>query len=296
VYSDSSPGGRMLFRKARDVAEGVPLSGTEGGISPFFSPDGKWIAFVTTDGFLRKIPAAGGGGAVTVAAMKVSTAYKFGAWLDDGSIVYSLGVGVARVSADGMPLLAPSLEKSIGGLRQNDVASISALPGARGFLFTVCPANCSFGSAVWVFDAAADGARLLVPQAFGAWYVNTGHVVYTSRDGGLFAVPFDAKTLRVTGGAFAVMDGVLPNKIALSASGAAVYAVDRVAASSSGLVWVTRDGRAEPVDSSWRGRFEYPAISPDGQSIAVSVRDKSTDLWIWRANSTRQQLRSTGAS
>jgi eukaryotic-like serine/threonine-protein kinase len=295
VYSDSTPSGRLLFRKARDVAEGVPLTGTEGGISPFFSPDGKWIAFVTTDGFLRKIPAAGGGGAVTLAAQRVSNAYKFGAWLDDGSIVYSLGVGVARVSADGTPLPAPSLEKSmVGALRQNDVASISALPGARGFLYTDCPSNCSFGSAVWVFDAAADSARLLVPQAMGAWYVSTGHVVYTSRDGGLFAVPFDAKTLRVTGGAFAVIDGVLPNKVALSASGAMVYAVDRLAASSSALVWVTRDGRAEPVDSSWRGRFEYPAISPDGQSIAVSVRDKSTDIWIWRSNTTRQQLRSTG--
>ena len=37
------------------------------------------------------------------------------------------------------------------------------------------------------------------------------------------------------------------------------------------------------MDSSWRGHFEYPALSPDGRTLAVSVRDKTTDLWIREA-------------
>ena len=293
VYSDSTPSGRMLFRKARDAAEAVPLAGTERGVSPFYSPDGKWIAFATTDGVLRKLPATGEGGAVTLARADVSAAYKFGAWLEDGSIVYTLSRRIARVSSDGSPMPPPNIAKFLrGGLEKNDVQSVGPLPGARGFLFSVCPNNCSIGSAVWLFDAAADSARLLLPQVIGAWYVNTGHVVYTSREGGLFAVPFDVSTLRVTGGAFALIDGVLPGKFAVSASGAALYAVDRTAASPSALMWVSRQGQAEPVDSSWRGRFEYPAIAPDGRSIAVSMRDKTTDLWIWRAMGVRQKVRS----
>ena len=293
VYSDSTPSGRMLFRKARDAAEAVPLAGTERGVSPFYSPDGKWIAFATTDGVLRKLPATGEGGAVTLARADVSAAYKLGAWLEDGSIVYTLSRRIARVSSDGSPMPPPNIAKFLrGGLEKNDVQSVGPLPGARGFLFSVCPNNCSIGSAVWLFDAAADSARLLLPQVIGAWYVNTGHVVYTSREGGLFAVPFDVSTLRVTGGAFALIDGVLPGKFAVSASGAALYAVDRTAASPSALMWVSRQGQAEPVDSSWRGRFEYPAIAPDGRSIAVSMRDKTTDLWIWRAMGVRQKVRS----
>ncbi len=226
VYSDSTPSGRMLFRKARDAAEGVPLAGTERGVSPFYSPDGKWIAFATTDGVLRKLPATGEGGAVTLVQSMGSGIYKFGAWLEDGSIVYTLRRRISRVSADGTPMPPPNIAKYLrGGLEKNDVQSASPLPGARGFLFSVCPNNCSIGSAV-------------------------------------------------------------------SASGAALYAVDRTAASPSALMWVSRQGQAEPVDSSWRGRFEYPAIAPDGRSLAVSVRDKTTDLWIWRAMGDRQKVRS----
>jgi hypothetical protein len=150
-------------------------------------------------------------------------------------------------------------------------------------------------STVWVYDAKADSVRLLLPQALGAWYANTGHLVYTSRENGLYAVPFDLTSLRVTGGTFAVIDGVLPTKFALSPSGSALYTVDRTTAAPSGLLWVARDGRTEPVDSAWRGRFEYPALAPDGKSLAVSVRDKTTELWIWRSNGTRQKVQSTAA-
>lgn len=40
--------------------------------------------------------------------------------------------------------------------------------------------------------------------------------------------------------------------------------------------------------------FEYPALSPDGQSLAVSVRAKTTDLWLRRADGTRQKLVTPG--
>ena len=59
---------------------------------------------------------------------------------------------------------------------------------------------------------------------------------------------------------------------------------------SSDLGWVTRDGRISPFDSAWHGRFEYPSISPDGTMLAVSLREKTTDLWIRRPNGVRQKV------
>jgi serine/threonine-protein kinase len=297
VFSDSTPTGRILLRKLRDATDASPIQGTEGGIAPFYSPDGKWIAFLTMRGQVRKVPAAGTGGAVTIVEANTASAYRASAWLGDGSIVYNLGRDVRRVSADGKPMPTPNLAGAgveAGG--QNDLITLSALPDTRGFLFTVCRSSCSVGSATWVYDAVADTARLLLPQALGAWYAPTGHVVYTSRENGLYAVPFDLASLTVTGGTFAVIDGVLPTKFALSPSGAALYTIDRSAGDASGLVWVSRDGRAEPVDTGWRARFEYPAIAPDGRSLAVSVRDRTTELWVWRSNGTRQKVQSDAAT
>lgn len=52
---------------------------------------------------------------------------------------------------------------------------------------------------------------------------------------------------------------------------------------------------AAPLDSSWRADFGYPALSPDGKALAVSVRDGTTQLWIRRSDGTRQKLTQGGA-
>jgi eukaryotic-like serine/threonine-protein kinase len=290
VYADSSAGTVMLWRKLRDAASAVPMPGTEGGVSPFFSPDGRWVGFHTLDRKLRKIP-VGGGGAVTL-AQNGGFNLKAAAWLDDHTIVYSAGIAeVARVSADGGEPVMLSMPGAGSGV---SLLSVAALSGSRGFLTAHCEGNCAVGSAIWVYEFASDSARLLVPNASGVWYAPTGHLLFTDRERGLFAAPFDLGRLELTGGAVSVIEGVEPTRFALSASGTAVYVVDRTAEAPSDLVWVTRDGRVEPVDSTWRGRFDYPAISPDGRSVAVSVRGRATDLWIRREDGTRQKIIADG--
>jgi Tol biopolymer transport system component len=51
----------------------------------------------------------------------------------------------------------------------------------------------------------------------------------------------------------------------------------------------------EPVDSTWRADFQYPALSPDGRALAVSIRGSSTQIWIRRADGTRQKLTDSGS-
>ena len=72
---------------------------------------------------------------------------------------------------------------------------------------------------MYVFDFAADSARLLVPNTAGAWYSPTGHLLYTDRAGGLYAAGFDPKRLALTTRAVPVIEDVVPTTVALSASG-----------------------------------------------------------------------------
>src|SRR5688572_25310416 len=66
-----------------------------------------------------------------------------------------------------------------------------------------------------------------------------------------------------------VIDDVLAASFTLSASGTALYSATAGGRALSELVWVSRDGAAVAVDSAWRADFLYPALSPDGNTIAV---------------------------
>ncbi len=292
VYSDSTAGGYVLMRKLRDAAEATALAGTEGGVSPFFSPDGKWIGYGTLDNKVKKVPVTGGG-SVTLAE-DMNPEYVIGAWLDDGTIVYSAKAPgpVLRVPANGGPSARVPLPAELGL-----VASLWPLPDSRGFLFTSCPGNCAISSSVYAWDFAKDSAHLLLPSAAGVWYSpDHGQLLYTSREGGLYAAQFDPARFVLKSGAVPVLEDVEPTGFTLSPSGAVLYTTGSAARTPAELVWVMRDGRAAPLDSTWRGRFEYPVLSPDGKELAVSVRDKKTDLWIRRADGSRARVDAPGAA
>jgi eukaryotic-like serine/threonine-protein kinase len=288
VYTDSTGGTLHLMRKLRDADAATPMAGTDGALSPFFSPDGRWVGYVTAQGTLRKVP-VDGGGSITLAE-RTDPVYAAATWLDDGSIVYSGGNGLDRIGEDG-GTARTIFTDSVRSPRS--VLTLWPLPGSRGFLYTLCPGNCAIASAVYVFDFAADSGRLLVPNAAGAWYAS-GDLLYTDRAGGLFAEGFDATRLRVTSGAVPVIPDVVPGTFTLSTTGAALYVTTAGAGVPAELMWVARDGSAVPYDSTWRADFQYPALSPDGRMLAVSVRDATTQLWIRHADGTRQKLTQDG--
>jgi WD40 repeat protein len=106
--------------------------------------------------------------------------------------------------------------------------------------------------------------------------------------------PFDQNTMQVTGAPTALAEGIrlAPSStvdLAVSDNGTLVY-TRGLATGKLELVWVARDGKAEPVDPDWQGTFGEPSVSPDGRRLTVSLlpdttydgTEQKSDIWIRR--------------
>ena len=258
VYIGPGEGGggtTQLWLKRRTELHAVPLRGTTGALSPFFSPDGTTLAFIA-GGKLLKMPASGGGTTVLANALA-----PWGTWLPNNKIILGgSGFSLLEIGESGGE---PRSLNAITTFTHGAVGPVS-LPGTRGdFVFAACTVNCGSRQA-WVFDAAAGRGRLLLDDAFPVFYAE-GHLVYGVRNT-LFAAPFDLDRLELTGPGIPVLENTIMASI--SQTGTLMYA-EGAFVGHQGVEWVNREGVSTPVDSAWSGNFSHVSISPDGKTIAV---------------------------
>ena len=266
VYSTE----KGLYLRAVDELSGKLIAGTEGSTSqPFFSPDGKWIGYLSvSDMKLKKISVSGG------APVALCDARPYGvSWSADDTIVYGQRTGgVMRVSANGGT--PESIFKEKPGIHLFP----QMLPDGESVLFTDAVPQPRL-----VVQSLKSGERKELFAGVAARYLPTGHIIYgLPNNSNLFAVPFDLDRLEVTGGAVPIVEGVID--YAVSDSGMLVYipgASNAQPSNQRALVWVDRKGKEEPLAAS-PNDYHTPRISPDGTKIALTVYagDKS-DIWIW---------------
>ncbi|HTS89873.1 MAG TPA: protein kinase [Gemmatimonadales bacterium] len=285
AYMGPGSAGPEVWIKARDRYDATPLPATQRATNFAWSPDGQWIAF-TAGSELRKIPTVGGG-AITLADT-VSNSPGL-AWLENGNIVYIKQGGVAfwQVPAQGGKSTALYSDSTT-------LLMPTELPGARGLIFTRCPATCLTRQELWALDFRTGSAHQVVPDAAMGLYAPTGDLLYVRRDGALFAAPFDLHSLATTAPPIPVMDsiamleGVLPF-FALSRTGTLVTRLGGPLSLTERftMVWLDRAGHETPVDSSWTFRLtDFGAnygwsLSPDGKQLAIGLAtDAGDDIWI----------------
>ena len=275
----------LLFVRRLDQLSATPLVGTEDAAGPFFSPDGRWIAFFA-DGRLKKIPAVTGGPVVTLADAPDP---RGGSWAEDDTIVFTPG----RLSAS--ILRGPSPDSpSVPWTAAEDIQSDDVLqrwpqvlPGDRAVLYTSHSAPGDFDTASIVVRPLSGGARKVVLRSgYYGRYVRSGHLLYI-REGTLFAVPFDLERLEVSGPAAPVVEEVISSTLsgaaqfAVSNEGTLTYLPGKGVGSRPPILWMGADGKTAPL-RSMTSVWESLDISPDGRRLVVDMHDgKQWNIWIY---------------
>jgi serine/threonine protein kinase len=279
---------RLYLRELGEYAAS-PIPGTEGGDSPFFSPDGQWLGFFT-EKKLMKIAIAGGTPVTIYEVASLSNAFRSASWGMDGSIIFPVGFadGLARVDAGGGKaemLITPDVEKGELGYHRPHI-----LPGGKAVLFGLWTSN---GARLGVLSLTT-GKRYFFTVGTeasislgGGHYVPTGHVVYV-QSGGLMAIPFDLARLEASGSPMPLTENInisststtaTRGSFAISETGTlvlvAVYPVENK------LVWVDRQGLTSPAVKE-SGIYVHPRLSANGKSVAVSsISEKGSDVMVY---------------
>jgi eukaryotic-like serine/threonine-protein kinase len=283
AYVATRGGPPQLFIRPIASFDATMVAGTEGALTPFFSPDGQWIGFFA-GGKLKKVPLSGGP-VRTLADAPIG----FGAtWGPDNRIVYAPNNGSAlwAVSADGgEPVRITTLDTARGEFSHRWPEFV---PDGTAVLFTVGTSG-SWDDADIVLQSIGSGERrTLVQGGTNPHYVEPGRLLY-ARGGRILSVAFDLRTRQITGDTVPAVDAIPESvdgaaQFATSRTASAVYVPAGPGESDRRLVWIDRDGQAEPLAAPPRA-YSQPRLSPDGRAIVVTIADQ-----IWRYDISQNAL------
>jgi Tol biopolymer transport system component len=286
----------QLYVRPLDSFTLTPVKGSEGAIRPFWSPDGRQIAFVAPSRTLKKVDLLGGP-AQTVCKMPGIGQPEGLTWGSEGVIVFAAGGLLFRVSARG------GEPEPLGKLAEGESARFwpQFLPDGRNYLY-LSFASRPEAQGIYLGSLGSDRRQRIVPSEYKAAY-SSGHLLFV-KDEALMAQAFDASSERLSGDPFPVLQPLELNAGALPAPMAS-YSV-----SANGvLAWRTTSSR-EPEQLTWfdrsgrklgtlgeRAKYFGFTLSPDEKSLALCRTDPVTsgnnrrDIWTLDvARGTSQRL------
>jgi Tol biopolymer transport system component len=274
VFASVATGGEpQLWLRQLEGNSSRPLSGTEGAIRPFWSPDSRAIGFFA-NGRISRVDIETG--ATRVLGDAPYTGGLAGTWGDD-AIVFNLASGLYRISpSGGEPVVVVPRDKAAITNAPN------FLPDGRRFLY-VERTTQEGARRLCVASLDSEEKRCFEGIETPAVYASPGYLLFV-RSGALLAQPFDVERLVVSGDPLRVQDARIvvgnvyePPLFSTSRDGILVF---HAGSSGSQLMWHDRGGARLGTPVGPGGR---PALSPDGRLLAVQRRDperETTDVWI----------------
>ncbi len=280
IGSESIAATTALYVRRMDQSAAELVPGSEAAVNPFFSPDGQWLGWFSK-GFMRKARLGGG---APVVICEISDIFMGGAyWAPDGFIYFTPG-DLMRVSASGGK---PELMARVDTTKDADYQSPQLLPGGKAVLLTRRPLNVtSYDDAViFAYRLDTHESVTLVEGGSGGIYLPSGHLLY-ARVGSFFAMPFDAARLKALGAPVEVLRGGMLSQnagnvaLAVSSNGVLAYAPGGpIQSDTSEVIAVSHSGAPRVLSPNPR-IFDEPAVSPDGQNLAITVRAANDDIWL----------------
>ena len=270
-------GKAMLWIRAFDSFEALPLLGSDGAAQPFWAPNARTIGFFVGNK-VKRLEIVGG--SPRTICDVVGDIPRGGTWGSAGDIVFASGNSprLYRVSAEGgapVPLATKTDQRvSVEALWP------SFLPDGRTLLYWARTA--SEGPGVYVASIAPGRApKRLLSGGSNAAYDPSGFLLFT-RGGVLLRQRFDATRLEVSGETTRVVERLAWTEsvgiAAFSVSQTGVLVFQPETRRESRFAWFDRTGqRLETVGQP--GAYLYPALSPDGKRLVyLDLRDGN--LWI----------------
>jgi serine/threonine-protein kinase len=288
VYVGRGESGNQLFVRPLNRLDPVPLPGTSTTSSPFFSPDGQWVAFFSG----RKLLKTAVGGGPVLPVCDVPGPSVGGTWGPGDMIVFAHAEsGLLSVPAAGG---TPRLILARDTVRRETYTWPEYLPDGKAVLFTI---RTREGDRLGALTLATGAVRRFAQAGSNPHYVSSGHVVLATPAGTIVAVPFDTSRLEVTGAAVGVVQQVVVGvsgaaKMGMSRDGAFAYQGGRGGVAQ--MVLVDRSGRVRALPAEPQ-EYRAPRLSPDGKRIVLETAEsglsQNTDIWVYDlAQHTRTRL------
>ena len=276
VFAATGQDGKsQLWIRPLDSATAEPLKGTDRGAFPFWSPDGLWVAFFA-DGKLKKIDTRGGS-PVALAEASASTGLG-GSWSAKGEIVFAATpfAPLLKISQDG--------GKASLAVKYASNGFPWFLPDGEHFLFAAWEGSGRMTIRVGSLSSTDSAA---IGEADSNAIYAGGRLLYLSGTS-LMAQPFDVKSLRTSGEAEPIAEGVqrfldLVAVGAFSASSSGLLAYQTGSAGGrKQLSWFDRTGKQIETLGDPRAFFSIE-LSPDGRNLVASAPDTlgNYDLWLF---------------
>jgi eukaryotic-like serine/threonine-protein kinase len=266
IYELGSP-------SARSLAE------TEGATYPFWSADGRSLAFFA-DGKLRKVHVSGG----PVQTLCDAPSGRGGTWNKDGIIVFTpnalVGKGLYRLSASGgTPTEITKVDLNRG---EQSHRWPQFLPEGKHYLYMVA----NFGglesvNAIFIGSLDSKDKRFVTAATGNAAYAAPGYLVFP-RERTLLAQRFDLKQLALTGEPTAILTDIQyqpqVRRVVFDVSDDGLL----VAQTGSGgtlsqPLWFDRKGNPAGVVGK-PDVYGNVSLAPNGKSVAVDITDMTTTI------------------
>jgi len=250
---------------------------------PFWSPDGRFVAFGAA-GRLKRIPVVGGGASQDLATLDGVLAG--GAWSRNGTIIFSDATGLFRVSSTGGDKTrVTEIDKT-----RDEIAHRFPvlLPDGERFIYLVVGTRDEHqGLYLGSLRDPQLKRRVVATDANGALGIGPDgkdHLFFV-RDSTLLAQPFDSSRGELNGDPVAVVRPIEPGEggrfAPFAVSGRVLVYRPRFRPKTR-LVWLDRRGIPAGTLGVPGTYYRSPSLSPDETKVAVSHLDERTgveDVW-----------------